>query len=199
MAADPQIEAHPRGVAETLVERARRGEAEALQRLYEVHARRVQRFAADMVGAAEASDVTQETFVRGFRRLETLTDHDKLVPWLLGIARRIAMEHLRRQRRGRRLLAEEGSSRPSLRGELVELHTPEAMALHHEATRILDGALDGLAPARRAALLLRLDHQLAYEDIAVAMGWTVGKARVEVHRARRHLRAVLDGSGGRTR
>ena len=44
---------------------------------------------------------------------------------------------------------------------------------------------------RKSALLLRLDHGLAYEDIAEVMGWSVAKVKNEIHRARLQLRAQL--------
>jgi RNA polymerase sigma-70 factor (ECF subfamily) len=45
-------------------------------------------------------------------------------------------------------------------------------------------AIRGLPEGERAALLLRVDHELSYEDIAAALGTSVGAAKVRVHRAR---------------
>ena len=44
-----------------------------------------------------------------------------------------------------------------------------------------------LPEGERAALLLRVDHELSYEDIASALGTSVVAARVRVHRARLRL------------
>ena len=45
----------------------------------------------------------------------------------------------------------------------------------------------------RAALVLRIDHGLAYEEIASLMGWSLQKVKNEIHRARLQLRASLAG------
>ena len=56
-------------------------------------------------------------------------------------------------------------------------------------------ALDGLKEGERAALLLRVDHELPYEDVAAALGISPGAAKVRVHRARLHLTRILDTEG----
>ena len=62
-----------------------------------------------------------------------------------------------------------------------------------EADRLLDGALQILSAERRAALLMRIDHGLAYEEIAAALGWKLQKVKNEIHRARLQLRERLAG------
>ena len=69
--------------------------------------------------------------------------------------------------------------------------TPEAALLSGEADRVLAVALLDLGSERRAALLMRIDHDLGYGEIAVAMGWTLQKVKNEIHRARLQLRARL--------
>ena len=71
--------------------------------------------------------------------------------------------------------------------------SPELLLLAGEADRVLDGALQVLAPERRAALLMRVDHGLPYEDIAEALGWNLQKVKNEIHRARLQLRERLAG------
>ena len=69
--------------------------------------------------------------------------------------------------------------------------TPEAALLTGEADRVLAAALSELHDERRAALLMRIDHDLGYGEIALAMGWTLQKVKNEIHRARLQLRARL--------
>lgn len=161
----------------------------ALTGLYEGHAPAVRRFLRGLLGSdAAADDGTQETFVRAFRRLHTLRDAACLRPWLFGIARLVAMELFRA--RGR--LAPSDAT-----PETPDRDTPESMLLGEETARIVAFALTTLSEDRRAALLLRVDHGLAYDEIADAMGWSLAKAKIEVHRARLVLRAHLDEGGAR--
>ena len=55
--------------------------------------------------------------------------------------------------------------------------------------------LQDLPEGERAALLLRVDHDLPYEDIASALGTSLSAAKVRVHRARVRLAAALEKKG----
>ncbi len=153
--------------------------------IYERHARAIHRFVRDMLGnESDAADATQETFFRAFGMLGELRDPDRLRPWLFGIARRVSLELFRARKRTRAARATEPCP------EIDEL-TPEAMLLGREAQRIISAAMGRLREKRRAALLLRVDHELSYSDIAELMDWSVAKAKVEVHRGRLQLRTIL--------
>jgi RNA polymerase sigma-70 factor (ECF subfamily) len=170
--------------ARSLLARARQGEADALQGMYRQHAPAIRRFLRGVLRcAASADDGTQETFVRAFRQLAQLRDESRLVPFLFGIARLVAHEMHRTSRR----------TTPGPIPEQTDGRTPESALLGAEVARTLDAALDELSEGRRAALLLRVDHGLPYEEIAEIMGWSLAKAKVEIHRAREVLRGHLAG------
>lgn len=159
-----------------------------LAALYTAHAAAILRFLRDLLGdSALAADATQETFARAFRRLDTLREDQKRLPWLFGIARNVSLE-VRKARRVARGRFAEGDSLDEIP---ANTRSPEAQCLGREAARVVGEALSGLPEERRAALLLRFDHGLSYEEIAAALGWSVAKAKVEVFRAREVLRGVL--------
>jgi len=171
-----------------LVDRARRGEPEAFRVIFERHAPSVRRFLGDLLrDDAAADEATQETFVRAHARLRTLRDDERLGGFLLGIARMVSMEQMRKWRRDPVPLPDEEPREPD------RAPSPELLLLAGEADRVLDGALQVLAPERRAALLMRVDHGLPYEDIAEALGWNLQKVKNEIHRARLQLRERLAG------
>jgi RNA polymerase sigma-70 factor (ECF subfamily) len=174
----------------------RRDEA-ALAALYAAHAPAILRFLADLLGdRAAAADATQETFVRAFRRLSTLRAADRVAPWLFGIARNVSLEHRKARRRRGRVLVSAGGGDGEAPAEGCDGRTPEVELLGQEAARVIEGALGRLSDDRRAMLLLRLDHGLAYEEIAELMGFSLAKVKVEIHRARHILRAELDAYRG---
>lgn len=164
------------------------GDARALRRLYERHAPCIRRFLGDLLrDEAAAADATQETFARAFRRLGTLRDGERLRPWLFGIARNVGLEVTKARIKARRRTAplrDEGD-------DDVDVLDPETLLLGCEVASRLGAALGKLREERRAALLLRADHGLPYEDVAQLMGWTLAKVKVEIHRARRQLRLAL--------
>jgi RNA polymerase sigma-70 factor (ECF subfamily) len=73
-----------------------------------------------------------------------------------------------------------------------DARSPEAAFLAREALTVVTVALDRLSDDRRAVLLLRLDHGLAYEEIAELMGWSLAKVKVELFRGREVLRGALE-------
>jgi len=158
--------------------------------MYADLAPRVHRFLRDLLGdATAASDATQETFVRAFRRVDELPRATRLVPWVFGVARFVALEARKARGRGRRVI-DDGVSADD---RAVDAHarTPEDALLDREAVAVVERALERLPEDRRAALLLRCDHGLAYDEIAPLMGWSLSKTKVEIFRAREVLRAVL--------
>lgn len=133
-----------------------------------------------------AEDATQETLLRALAKQETLRDPSRLSPWLFGIARHVVSEERRRRRkaesRGAPLLEREEPRAPS---------NPEVDLLAYEADHQVQGVLSTFGEARRNALLLRVDDELGYADIAHRLGWTVPKVKNELHRARLLLKAAL--------
>ncbi|MFN2547979.1 MAG: RNA polymerase sigma factor [Myxococcales bacterium] len=173
---------------EELLSRARAGDAEAFRVIFDREAPGVRRFLGDLLrDDAAADEGTQETFVRAHQKLGTLSESEKLQGWLIGIARMVFLEHLRRKRRDKPHLAAP-ESEPA---QIDRAPSPEAALLGAEADRVLEGALGELSEDRRACLLMRLDHELGYGDIADAMGWPLQKVKNEIHRARLQLRARL--------
>jgi RNA polymerase sigma-70 factor (ECF subfamily) len=172
-----------------LLARAKDGDAEAFRVIFHRQAPGVRRFLGDLLrDDAAADEGTQETFVRAHQRLATLEQPAALTGWLLGIARMVFFEHLRKKRRDGHAQAPEEDG-PSLQVDLAP--NPEALLLKGEADRMLSGALDSLEGDRRAALLMRIDHDLPYGEIATAMGWPLQKVKNEIHRARLQLRERL--------
>ncbi len=79
-----------------LVRRVRQGERDAFGPLYDRYARLVRVIASD--GGADESavqDRMQETFMRAYRKLDTLLDADRFGPWLAAIARQVGLESRR--------------------------------------------------------------------------------------------------------
>ena len=162
-----------------------------LAALYADHAPSIHRFLCDLLGdAALAADATQETFVRAFRRMDAVRAVARVAPWLFGVARNVSLELRKSRFRSRRVFVPEGDVEgpptACARGG-----SPESNLLGQEAVDVIKAALGKLSEDRRAVLLLRLDHGLAYDEIAELMDWSLAKVKVEIHRAREVLRATL--------
>jgi RNA polymerase sigma-70 factor (ECF subfamily) len=148
--------------------------------LFEKHARDVYRFVLYLSGdPALADDVTSETFIRVWSSAEPVR-LATVKAYLLTIARNLCLMERRRSSRGQGLDETVLDSRPGVARQV------EAK---DELDRVLR-ALQEFPEVDRAALLMRADEGLSYEEIAVALGLPIATAKVKVHRARLRLLKV---------
>jgi RNA polymerase sigma-70 factor, ECF subfamily len=180
---------------EALVRRAQTGDGAAFHALFDRHVGGVRRFIRDLVREPHAADdATQEAFARAHAQLGRLTERARFRPWMLGIARNVAFEA--RRVRVHEPLEEDDGSVPDA---VIPSPDPELAFLDRELEHHFSRALELLSPRRRAALLMRLDHGLSYEEIGQAFGWSIPTVKNELHRARLKLRAALVPHLGGTR
>ena len=156
-----------------------------LETLYRQHAGAVFRFAWGLCGdRSDAEDIVSETFVRLLTKAPHIETRTALA-YLLAVARNTYLTGLRRRRREVPLSAEI----PAPENDPISRLDDQA-----RLETVLQ-ALRNLPEGERAALLLRVDHDLPYEEIAAALGTSVGAAKVRVHRARLRLASALATQG----
>ena len=159
---------------------------EQFETLYRQHASAVFRFAWGLCGNRNcAEDLVSETFVRLLTKAPRIRTRTALA-YLLATARNTYLNGQRRQSREVELPDEIAAPQYDPDGHLDDRARLETVI----------AALGDLPEGERAALLLRIDHELPYEEIAVALDISVGAAKVRVHRARLRLSEALDKSGG---
>ena len=165
---------------------ARAGEEWALAALWRAHQRALLGWLATMVGGA-ADDVASETWIDVARGLRGFSgDEAAFRTWLFTIARRRAVDHLRRQ--GRRREA-------AVPGEhLADRACPTDVAEQAESSLALRQALavvDQLSPDQREVILLCVLGGLRPAQVAPVLGKSEGAIRVLQHRALRRLAQLL--------
>lgn len=139
------------------------------ERFYEEHRGEVLRLLRRRLGADNAEDAFQETFLRALRAYGRLDHGEHLRAWVLTIAGNVAVDTLRR-------------SRPA--DELVETATNDASPAYAE----LADLTDGLGPKERAAVVLRYGYDLSYEQIASALDSSPDAARQAASTGVRRIR-----------
>jgi RNA polymerase sigma-70 factor (ECF subfamily) len=72
-----------------------------------------------------------------------------------------------------------------------DIHGPDETAAEREAIQVVRKAMDSLAPEFREAILLRIDEELSFRDIAEIMSITEETARWRVFKARRLLMKAI--------
>jgi len=133
--------------------------------------------------AAEAEDVTQETFVRAYTQLATYKPAHKFSTWLLSIASHLAIDQLRR----RRFLALPLEDVPFLDWIADVGTSPEQSALEGEQQDEVQTYLQRLPGKYRAVIVLRYWYDFSYEEIARTLNLTPALVKARLHRARELL------------
>lgn len=152
------------------------------------HAPAIKRYVTRRIGAGAADDVVAETFLVAFRQRASYADDGRdCLPWLYGIATRLAHRHRRSETKQLRVLARTGLD------PVTEPFTDRVEAAV-EAGALkprLAAALARLPASQRDALLLLVWADLSYEQIAKATGVPLGTVQSRISRARRRLRQQL--------
>ena len=147
-----------------------------VESLFATNERRLGQFLVHMVrDTALAEDLLQDTFVAALQRVDRLAEADDPAAWLFGIARRKALESLRRSGRMRRAVERLWDRRPT------EITAPAL------AVEFLDVLERSLSPADRALVILRYAHDFDATQLARVTGQTPAGVRKRLERARTAL------------
>jgi RNA polymerase sigma factor (sigma-70 family) len=158
---------------------------------YTEHLEDLQRFVARRVGDRErAADLTAEIFLAAIGAAHRYEPRGTPKSWLYGIARVLVAED---HRRGARRRAGEERLRGSALLDAEEAARIDARIDAAAHSRRLYEAMDRLPDAERSVLELVAIDELSVAEAAAAVGVRSGTARVRLHRARRKLRADLEG------
>jgi RNA polymerase sigma-70 factor (ECF subfamily) len=176
---------------ESVIERARGHDAEALGEIYRRYVRRVFGLCRYMLDSREsAEDATSEVFLKLQRSIDS---YDRSIPfprWLLRVAGNQCIDALRRRQRGRRAIAdvEEGaavieaaSSEPSPLGAVIS--TEERAKVREAIARLPENY--------RVPLVLRYYSELSYDEIAQQLDLERNYVAALIFRAKKELRRRL--------
>ena len=187
-----------RDANEGLIEDCRRGDREAFRLLFEAYKDRVYAIALYWSGgnAANASDITQQVFLRLFTRIEQFRHDAEFSTWLYRIVVNACLDEQRKQRRFVPVSETVEVKRMS------ESSTQEKSYFAREVADSVQLAIAELKPAYRLPILLKYVEGLSYEEIAGALGCSKGTVASRLNRghkllARRlkHLRGALAAEG----
>lgn len=144
----------------------------------------------------DVDDCAQEVLRRALEGHDRLRPNEAMRPWMLGIARHVAIDHLRaRQRANRRAApmsneAEERGEHPVDR--LVDpAPDPDEQVEQQRQEHRLRAAIDGLTEGQRKAMMMFHLEGLGYQDIAERLEVPLGTVATWISRGRRTIAAEL--------
>lgn len=159
------------------------------------YARHVYNIAYRMVGnEADASDLSQEAFLRVYRALRRVEPGTPLEGWLYRIVSNLYVDLLRKRPRAK--VESLDQALPTPRGEVVREFpdsalSPEAILEREQVDGAIQRALGNLSADLRLAVVLSDIEGFSYEEIAATMRVPVGTVKSRLHRARQILQQRL--------
>ncbi len=175
------------------IERAKQGDGQAFEVLYNLHKRRVYSLCLRMTAnTAAAEDLTQEAFLQLFRKIGTFRGESAFSTWLHRMAVNVVLMQLRKkglpvvpledtmETEEESPRKEPGADDPRLSGSIDRMQLQRSIA--------------GLPPGYRMIFLLHDVEGYEHNEIAEMVGCSIGNSKSQLHKARMKLREILKTS-----
>lgn len=160
---------------------AAKGDAVAFERLYRRHSARMHSLARRMLNADAADEVTQDVFVRAWRKLSQFRGESSFSTWL----HRLAINVILARR------ADLAKQHGRFTNDDIALEHVQARGVEHETRMDFETALAKLPDGAREVFVLHDIEGYKHEEIAALLGVTAGTSKSQLHRARMVLRDSL--------
>ena len=177
--------------ADTLVQRAQRGDEQAFATLYQLHNKRVYSVCLRMTkDVAEAEDLAQEAFIQVFRNLNSFRGDSAFATWLYRVAVNTVLMKLRRRKSPPLLSLDEpvSSHSASLKREIGK----DDLSLRGAIDRIaLRRAIEELPGGARQIYELHEVEGYEHHEIAEQLQCSIGNSKSQLHKAKKTMRNLL--------
>lgn len=154
---------------------------------YELYAQNIYRYLFSLTGEADtAEELTQETFCRALKSINTYRGESTPQVWLCAIAKRLWFKEL--ERRKRTVLVDES--------DLYHIASPDDPAKEYEDQQkrvALYRAMQKLDAETREVIHLRLAGEFSFRDIGEILGRSEVWARVRFYRGKEELMKIIGG------
>ena len=172
-----------------MISRCQQGDQEALKEIYDKYHKKVYRIAYGVVRQREdALDIVQEVFIKLFRSIKNFQGRSHFYTYLYRMVMNTSIDHARKS--GKKFassLDEEGSFEPSDGAE----KGPERILLQKELEERVKRAMDKLPAEQKAAIIFRDVEGLSYQEMAEAMGCSIGTVMSRLHYGRKRMQGLL--------
>ena len=161
------------------------GQREAFDIIVERHRRSVYHLCYRFVGNHEdASDLSQDVFVRAYKGLQRFRGQSSLSTWLYRIGLNVCLNRVS----VKRPITEPIDARPHLDERALD---PAVELLRGERAGEVRAAIAELPKKQRATVILRVYHELSHEEIAGILGSSVGAVKANFFHALGNLKRLL--------
>ena len=181
---------------EQLIEKVLAGDGNAFRGLVEAYQSRIYNIIYGMVhNRDDALELTQDTFIKAYKKLDTFKLGTRFYTWLCRIAVNTAIDFLRKNKNRQTMSFDEGIAVQDT-GGVSDAHfdsNPEKAAIQAETRKKILDAVDELPEDQKQILILKEIDGLAYKEIAEVLNIPQGTVMSRLYYARKKLQEILIG------
>ena len=141
---------------------------------------------------ADASDLTQEAFIRVYRAWRSFQPGTSFLSWIYRIVTNLHRDELRRRKGRFQEEIPEDNAPQEFGGQRPLAVTPIEEYVERQLGEPLSRALAQLSTEQRQVIVLADLEEYSYQEIADIMGCSIGTVRSRLHRARALLRRLVE-------
>jgi RNA polymerase sigma-70 factor (ECF subfamily) len=185
----------------SLVERWRRGDISAIERLAGKYQGRIYNLILKICANPDtAAELTQDTFVKIIENIDRFESRSSFYTWAFRIAVNLALNYCKRKTTVRwtsldaETVADDEQTKQSLAAILQDEKSPDPsqIAENRELCRLVQAALDKLDDEQKTIIVLRDIEGMDYAQIAEVLVVELGTVKSRLSRARAALRHLLE-------
>src|ERR1700756_1279111 len=171
---------------------AQQGDAAAFEVLYRLHNRRVFALCVRMsVDRSEAEDLTQETFLTIFRKIQSFRGDSAFATWLHRVTVNTVLMRLRKKIPAANSLDQQSNRDEDDFKAPLQLGERDLQLSGTIDRMNLERAINQLPPGCKTMFVLHDVEGYRHEEIAAIFGCSVGNSKSQLHKARVRLRKIL--------
>lgn len=176
-----------------IIEKYLSGDEKSFDLLVEKYFRQIYNFVFRLVGSVvEAEDLTQEVFVKAWKRFGKYDREKKFKTWLFVIARNSVIDLLRKKKEIPLSKFEDEEGNNFLEENLVDIEAlPNELFERQELQKELQTAIDKLSPKEKSVVLLYYQEQLSFREISEIFGESINTIKSRYQRSLIKLRREL--------
>lgn len=172
-----------------MISRCQQGDQEALKEIFNRYHQKVYRIAYGVVRQREeALDIVQEVFIKLFRSIRQFKGKSQFYTYLYRMAMNTAIDHSRKMKRIPPSGPDEEEGFQLSDGAE---RRPDRILDQKELEEKIHWAMDQLSSEQKAALVFREVEGLSYQEIAEAMGCSIGTVMSRLHYGRKRVQELL--------
>ncbi len=126
----------------------------------------------------DALDVSQDAFIRAFRKIKTFDTRKPFFPWFYRLMRNLCIDHIKRKRRAKEI-------------PLDDVQILSAEKENEELKKTLWKGIEELSLEQREVIILRYFQQLSYAEIAELTGKPLGTVMSSLYYAKKRLKGIV--------